>query len=134
MSHVSILKEHNFKATPQRLCVLDILEKCGHASLEDIEKLTKVRFPTLSLSTIYRNINEMIKKGIVSEIKIANKKEHFEISKEKHSHLICSKCEKIEDFKIPTDELIEKVESLSGSKVISDTISFEIICKDCLSA
>lgn len=132
MTHVSILKEHNFKATPQRLCVLDILEKCGHATLEDIEKLTKKKFPTLSLSTIYRNINEMVKTNIVSEVKLANKKEHFEVTKDKHSHLICTKCGKIEDFEIQTNELIKKVEYASGSKVINDILSFEIICKDCL--
>jgi len=132
MTHVSMLKEHNFKATPQRLCVLEILEKCGHATLDDIEKLTKEKFPTLSLSTIYRNINEMVKNNIVSEIKLSNKKEHFEILKDKHAHLVCKVCGTIEDFKIPTDALIEKVEYLSGAKVIKDTLSFEIICKDCL--
>ncbi len=62
MSHVDILKLHSLKATPQRLCVLDVLESYGHATLEEIERFTKTKFPTLSLSTIYRNINEMLKK------------------------------------------------------------------------
>ena len=98
MSHVDILKLHSLKATPQRLCVLDVLEEHGHVTLENIERFTKLKFPTLSLSTIYRNINEMLKKEILSEVKIANKKEYYEITKENHTHLICSKCGKIEDF------------------------------------
>jgi len=98
MSHVEILKLHSLKATPQRLCVLGVLEKYGHVTLEDIEQFTKLKFPTLSLSTIYRNINEMLKKDILSEVKIANKKEYYEIKKENHAHLVCSKCGKIEDL------------------------------------
>ena len=134
MSHVDILKLHSLKATPQRLCVLNVLEQHGHVTLEGIEQLTKLKFPTLSLSTIYRNINEMLKKKILSEVKIANKKEYYEITKEDHTHLICSKCEKIEDFIINTDEIIKKAQSSTGSKISGATISFETICKECLSA
>ena len=89
MSHVDVLKLHELKATPQRLCVLDVLEEYGHATLEDIEKYTKVKFPTLSLSTIYRNINEMLRKGILSEVKLANKKDNYELTKANHAHLVC---------------------------------------------
>ena len=134
MSHVDILKLHSLKATPQRLCVLDVLEKHGHVTLENIEQLTKLKFPTLSLSTIYRNINEMVKKEILSEVKIANKKEYYEITKENHAHLICSKCGKIEDFIIETNEIIKNAQASTCSKISSATISFDTICKECLSA
>lgn len=133
MTHVEILKNNDLKATPQRLCVLGVLEKYGHATHEDIEKYTKIKFPTLSLSTIYRNINEMLNKGVVSEVKLANKKDYFEIAKGKHVHLVCTKCGKIEDLQVNTDELIKKVESLTSDKILDTTVSFEVICKDCLS-
>ncbi len=132
MSHMEILKLNSLKATPQRLCVLDVLEKFGHATLEDIEKQTKVKFPTLSLSTIYRNINEMLKKEILSEVKTVNKKEHYEITKEKHSHLICSKCGKIEDFVPNIDEIIKNAQSFTDNKIYGTTLSFDITCKECL--
>jgi len=86
------------------------------------------------LSTIYRNLNDMIQKDIVSEVKIANKKDYFELKKDKHVHLICQKCGKIEDFEIPTDEIAKQIEAQTGDKVINDTLSFDVICKDCLSA
>ncbi len=134
MSHVDVLKLHELKATPQRLCVLDVLEKYGHATLEDIEKYTKVKFSTLSLSTIYRNINEMLKKGILSEVKLANKKDHYEITKANHAHLVCIQCGKIEDFTINTQELLQKAETLTCNKIYNITLSFNTICKECLSA
>ena len=132
MSHVDILKLHSLKATPQRLSVLDVLCSHGHATLESIEKETRVKFPTLSLSTIYRNINEMLKKGILSEVKIANKKEYYELTKEDHTHLVCSSCGNIEDFMLSTDEFMKKAQSSTDCKIQKATISFEVVCKECL--
>ncbi len=134
LSHIKLLKNHELKATPQRLCILDTLDECGHATLEDIQKIISKKFPTLSLSTIYRNLNDMINQEIVSEVKLANKKDYFEIKKDKHVHLVCQKCGKIEDFGIKTDDLSKKIEELTGDKVLDDTITFDVICKDCLSA
>ncbi len=133
MSHVDVLKLHTLKATPQRLCVLDALDSHGHATLEDIERFTKAKFPTLSLSTIYRNINEMLKKGILSEVKIVNKKECYEITKENHAHLVCKQCGGIEDFKINADDIIKKAQTSTSSKIYGTTVSFDTICKGCLS-
>lgn len=131
MSHIDLLKVSELKATPQRLCVLDVLENCGHATLEEIERITKEKFPTLSLSTIYRNLNEMIEKGIVSEVKIT-KKQHYEITKAKHIHLYCKSCGKIEDLIFDTNGFTQKLEEAAGCKILNDIINLEIICKDCL--
>jgi len=134
LSHIELLKNHGLKATPQRLCILDTLDECGHATLDDIQKIINKKFPTLSLSTIYRNLNDMINQEIVSEVKLVNKKDYFEIKKNKHVHLVCQKCGKIEDFEIKTDDLSKKIEELTGDKVLNDIITFDVICKDCLSA
>lgn len=131
MSHIELLKIHELKATPQRLCILSTLDECGHATLEEIQKIISKKFPTLSLSTIYRNLNDMMQKNIVSEVKIANKKDYFEIAKEKHVHLVCEKCGYIEDFNINIDDLVYKIEQSSNSEVMGVMLTFSIICKDC---
>ncbi len=134
MTHMDMLKNHDLKATPQRLCILEVLKEYGHATLEDIEKFTKIKFPTLSLSTIYRNLKEMLKKGLISEVKLANKKDYYELEKESHAHLLCIECGKIEDFRIDTNDIINKMQLLTNNKICNTTISFDIICKECLSA
>jgi len=134
MTHMNMLKNYNLKATPQRLCILEVLNSYGHASLDDIEKFTKTKFPTLSLSTIYRNLKEMLKKGLISEVKLANKKDYYEIEKESHAHLICTNCGKIEDFRVDTDTIINNIQLLTSSKIHNATISFNTTCKECLSA
>jgi len=133
MTHMNMLKNYQLKATPQRLCILEVLKLYGHATLEDIEKFTKVKFPTLSLSTIYRNLKEMLKKGLLSEVKLAQQKDYYEINKESHAHLVCKKCGKIEDFNIDTEEIINKMQLLTSNRLYDATISFDTVCKECLS-
>ena len=133
MSHIELLKNHELKATTQRLCILDTLQECGHATLEDIQKIIHEKHPTLSLSTIYRNLNDMIQKDIVSEVKLVNKKDYYEISKDRHIHLVCKECGKIEDLMLEAKELIKEIERTTGAKVLDSTLSFDVICKDCLS-
>ncbi|MDA3908297.1 MAG: transcriptional repressor, partial [Sulfurimonas sp.] len=101
--------------------------------LDQIQKNTKEKFPTLSLSTIYRNLKEMHDKGLISEVKLANKKDYFEIVKDKHIHFVCNDCGKIEDFEIDISELTQKIETLTPNKILSNTLSFNVICKECLS-
>ena len=134
MTHMDMLKNYNLKATPQRLCILEVLKSYGHATLEDIEQFTKTKFPTLSLSTIYRNLKEMLKKGLISEVKLANKKDYYEIEKDSHAHLICTECGKIEDFRMDTDAIIDNMQLLTSNKIYNATISFDSVCKECLSA
>lgn len=132
MSHIDLLKKYELKATAQRLCILETLERCGHATMDQIQEIAKEKFPTLSLSTIYRNLGEMISKGIVSELKLNKQKEHYELAKNNHAHLVCTKCGKIEDLSLQTEAFVQSVEKITGSKILQDTISFDVICNECL--
>ena len=111
----SILKKNSLKSTPQRLAILNTIQKNGHICVEDIFKELKPQFPSLSLATIYKNINLLKKRGILSEIYIQNLKPKYEIKKTPHGHFICKKCGKIYDFKLqnicnPTLKEIAKIE------------------------
>ena len=53
----SILKKTPLKSTPQRLAILNTIQKNGHICVEDMFKELKPQFPSLSLATIYKNIN-----------------------------------------------------------------------------
>ena len=69
-THQALLNAHGMKATSQRLCILKQLERLGHATLEDIYEGAKPLYPTLSLTTVYRNLGEMMGKGLVDEVQI----------------------------------------------------------------
>lgn len=101
----SLLEESNLKTTPQRLAILKELDKQGHASIEEIYESIKEMFPSISLATIYKNINALKEEDVISEICLHHKPK-FEIKKEPHAHFVCKKCGKVED--IPFNEIINE--------------------------
>ncbi|WP_457562010.1 Fur family transcriptional regulator [Caminibacter pacificus] len=102
-SYKSLLEESNLKTTPQRLAILKELDKKGHASIEEIYEDIKEMFPSISLATIYKNINALKEENVISEVCL-HQKPKFEITKEPHAHFICKKCGAIED--VPFEEII----------------------------
>ena len=95
--YVALLKENDLKATFQRTNILDVIDKNGHMSVEDIyEEIIKVH-PSISLATIYKNIILMMEKSVLAEVPIAGKKPKYELCKMDHIHLVCTECGEVED-------------------------------------
>ncbi len=126
-----LLKEHELKATPQRLKIISMLHTHGHISIEDLYNEMRKEFPSVSLATIYKNINQMIQSGLVQEVKLPSQKPVYELVKEPHLHMVCDKCHKIEDIVIGTEKIIEEAEKISGYKILESFITLRGICPDC---
>ena len=126
-----LLKEHRLKVTPQRLKIIHMLEKHGHLNIEDLYDEMLKEFPSVSLATIYKNINQMIASGIVQEVKLPATKSVYEIIKEPHLHMICDRCHKVEDVIVGTEKVIEEAEKLSGYKIEESFITLRGVCPAC---
>ena len=98
MDFIASLKANNLKVTPQRLTIIKELYKNGHMNIDELYVNLKEKFPSISLATIYKNINSMVDILYVSEVKIPNKKSVYELTKEEHSHLVCNKGNTILDI------------------------------------
>jgi Fe2+ or Zn2+ uptake regulation protein len=126
-NYKSLLEESNLKTTPQRLAILKELDKKGHASIEEIYENIKEMFPSISLATIYKNINALKEENVISEICL-HQKPKFEISKEPHAHFICKKCGKVEDISF-SEIMNEEVEKRYPNS--QKELYIYGICKDC---
>ncbi len=132
MNYIATLQKHNLKVTPQRLEIVDILYKNGHMSIDELYKSLQSKFPSLSLATIYKNINTMCEKFFLSEVKLPNVKSVYELTKEAHSHAICSECGAIVDIDIDTSSIFEQAKSNSNFQLKESAIVFKGICPDCM--
>jgi Fe2+ or Zn2+ uptake regulation protein len=103
-NYTDILRNSGLKATVQRIGVLDILHEMGHSSIDEIYEKVQQRHPSISLATVYKNVDTMLEKGVILEIPIAGAKSKYEIKKEEHIHLICQRCGSV------TDESMEKLD------------------------
>lgn len=131
VNYTNLLKNYHLKVTPQRLAIVQELDKEGHLSIDDLYKELLDKFPTISLATIYKNINAMVEKLFVSEVKIAEKKSVYELIKDEHAHLVCTKCGMIQDINVDL-ELVSTFASTQNSFKINNTsLNFEGLCKDC---
>lgn len=61
-NYTNLLKEYDLKVTPQRVAIVEELYKNGHMNIDDLYKKLLSKFPSVSLATIYKNINAMIEK------------------------------------------------------------------------
>lgn len=95
-----LLRNQNLKVTPQRIAILTEIAKEGHISVDDIYLKIKDNFPSISLATIYKNINSMKDAEIIYEIHTQDSKSKYEIKKQSHAHFICQLCHSIEDINI----------------------------------
>ncbi len=130
-NYTDILRQHNLKATPQRLAIASLLYKYGHISTESLYEMMVKKFNSISLATIYKNINLMLENSFIQEVKIPHAKSVYELTKEYHSHLACSSCGEVEDIFIDMDSILEETSKNTTFKIDSSELVFSGICKDC---
>jgi Fe2+ or Zn2+ uptake regulation protein len=129
--YANLLKTHGMKSSLQRLFILKSLDERGHATIDEVFEDLKKTNPSISLSAVYRNINEMEKSNMVSEIAILKQKNRYEITKGLHSHLLCRECGKIIDVDVDMHETIKKIENRYDCHINDQDIIFDILCAEC---
>ena len=132
MDYIKKLKNHNLKVTSQRLEIINIILKNGHINIANLYKALKIKFPTLSLATIYKNINAMCDTLFLSEVRLPNQKNVYELIKQEHSHAVCLKCNKIMDIDLDTSSILNQAKQVSDYSLYESSIIFSGICPDCL--
>ena len=107
-------------------------ENVVHPSAEYIYNLLKQSHPTISLATVYRNLNKLSEIGEIKKIEGLEGCDHFDHNNHEHYHIICIKCGKIVD--VPAEiapELCQKAQASSGYKILHHEITFRGICPKC---
>lgn len=127
----NLLRQSNLKVTPQRLIIVDNLYKMGHMSIDELFQSIKSKIPSISLATIYKNINAMLDVSLAQEVKIPNQKSKYELTKKAHSHLVCSKCGKVEDITLDLHGIVDEASSKSGYSINANSVVLSGICSEC---
>jgi Fur family peroxide stress response transcriptional regulator len=112
--HTSLLRNDGFKATRQRRAILSVTEELGHATIEELAQRVEKTLPSISLTTIYNNVQLMVKSGVLAEVPVSAKRTAYEIAKQEHLHLVCRCCGKIEDQEIEPDALPKNIGRRNG--------------------
>lgn len=132
------LKQNNLKVTPQRLIIYNYLaNNFVHPSAETIYNSIKETNPTISLATVYKTLNSLKEANLVQEINLGEDSFRYDFQVVPHSHIICTKCNKIIDY-FPDGEIINssklKVELDTKFKIDYQQMYFYGTCEECLNS
>ena len=130
-NYAYLLHSHELKATPQRLTILEIIDMAGHINIDELYKKVKEKFYSISLATIYKNLNILTKNLLLTKVKLPNEKSVYEITKHEHSHLLCKSCGEVIDIDLATDNIKNKVTKEYGFTIDQSNFIVTGICKKC---
>jgi Fe2+ or Zn2+ uptake regulation protein len=123
----------NHRSTEQRQLILKILQQAdGHKDADEIYRQARRKFPRISLSTVYRNLQVLKELGLIEEHQFGNRRYYELPDDEKHHHLVCLSCGRVFEFRCPsTDKLKLRISREEGFKVINTEVRLAGYCPDC---
>jgi Fur family transcriptional regulator, ferric uptake regulator len=88
------LTRQGYRMTPQRMMIVDAIEHAeNHISAEDIFKQVVAKYPNVNVSTVYRTLELLEKRGLVTKTEMGvGHIVYHPLEKGHHHHLICREC------------------------------------------
>jgi len=110
------------RTTTQRKLLLDLIQQAGgHLDADELYRRAREQEPTISLSTVYRNLKLFKELDLIKERHFVEEHHHYETKATVgHHHLVCLGCGKVIEFENP---LIERMQRQLGQQkgfVITD--------------
>jgi Fur family ferric uptake transcriptional regulator len=129
------LKGLGLKVTKPRMKILSVFEQSDrrHLSAEDVFEILKKMNDDVPLATIYRVLNQFESAGILKRLNFNQEQYVYELDDgDHHDHLICVKCNKVEEF---CDDIIEQrqleIAKLRGAEIVDHSLCIYVACASC---
>lgn len=122
------------RMTRQRRVILETLRANNiHPSADEVYEMVRQQLPRVSLATVYRNLEILSEVGEIQKLELSGSLKRFDGNPEKHYHIRCINCDRLDDAPMRSLENIE--DKLLGStdyQVIGHRLEFMGLCPDCL--
>ncbi len=129
------MKYINSRDTKQMALILDIIGKTdSHPSANEIFMEAQKVMPSISLGTVYRNIDKLVKTKKILKFAAGENKYRYDCLKERHDHIRCILCGKVKDLKNISKETIKKqIQKESNFSDFKVALEITGICVECAS-
>lgn len=120
------------RQTTQKSAILKYLMSVKtHPTAEEVYKKVSTNIPSISLGTVYRNLNQMAESGKILKLEI-NNEFHFDADISSHQHCVCIKCNKIIDsYSDKINNYVLKKIDKNAFQPTSVNIMLKGVCKKC---
>ncbi len=117
--HVAkLLRDAGIQPSAQRVAVAQYaLANSDHPTADNVWAKVRKSFPMISRATVYNTLNLFVKKGLLRQFVLGERKTVFDASVDSHHHFVDEETGRVYD--IPFEALsVSKLESLSGFDVL----------------
>jgi len=130
---VEELSARGYKITPQRRLILDILSSTQrHLTAEEIGLRVREIEPSISLATVYRNLNLLLELDMVCRLDIPDAPVRYGLHNGHNHHLVCVNCGTAVQLGVcPMQGEIKRIVEESGFEVNSHHFEIMGYCPEC---
>jgi len=88
------LRERGGRSTPARrlLLLTALFRDRAHRTAEDLADEVQGQAPDVNISTIYRNLDELVRLGVVDRAYLGGGPAAYHLASATHGHLVCEQC------------------------------------------
>jgi len=133
ITHRDTIRGKGLRITPARLAVFSILSDSEKPlDISNIIAQISKRHVDADQATIYRIIDNFMKKDLITKLQFQERKFYYEVKGEEHHHAICTKCGRIEDISTCNIKRLEReIEKDKGFTVSQHSLEFYGVCSRC---
>ncbi len=129
------LRQRGFRMTAGRQAIVRILADAKQPqSIQEIHEAIIRQKQTINLTTVYRELDNLVQQGICRSMQFGDRHARFEVSPSDHRHhLVCTECRTIEDVVMDHDlDHVEKtLKKRTKFKVLNHNLEFYGLCEKC---
>ena len=105
-----------------------VTELQQHPTAEQVFLEMKKEYPSIAIGTVYKHLNALAEEGLLHRITESGSPDRYDRT-ERHDHLICSRCGKIADVRLP--DMRERIREALGQEILSYDLRIRYICPAC---
>jgi Fur family ferric uptake transcriptional regulator len=127
------LNQERFRMTKQRRVILEEVRRVrNHPTADEVYRSVRRRLPHVSLGTVYRNLDVLVRMGLIRALHFGYRSMRFDGTPEQHYHVRCRMCGRLDDLPdLPLDGVVRKAGELSGYDVGECRVELVGTCPAC---
>ncbi|MDX8395885.1 MAG: transcriptional repressor [Mariprofundaceae bacterium] len=121
------------RLTAQRQAILDLINRSDqHWDAEELARSLSDQGQSIGIATIYRGLSALESEGLISSIRLADRKRYERADKSHHDHLVCTACGSIQEFMQPKIERLQEAVAQEYSfKMLGHQLVIFGVCLAC---
>ncbi len=121
------------RKTQQREVILEELRAVtSHPTATELYEMVRERLPGISLGTVYRNLDILVRHGIAQKLESGRGQARFDGNPQRHPHVRCVCCGGVADVQgAPAGMAQVEIKQLSGHEILGFRLEYVGICPAC---